>query len=135
MDTPRGLLVPNIKQVNSLSMLEIAQELRELQALGADNKLGQTHLTGGTFSISNIGSIGGTYASPVVMLPQVAICAIGRMQTVPRFDVNGAVVPTQTMCMSFGADHRVIDGATMGRFSNRVKQLLESPHLLLSTLR
>ena len=73
MDTPRGLLVPNVKNCQSKSILEIATELLQLQALGKEGKLGREHLTGGTFTLSNIGSIGGTYASPILVLPEVAI--------------------------------------------------------------
>ena len=76
-DTPHGLLVPNIKQCQNLSVLEIAQELNRLVVSGAANKLSPKDITGGTFSLSNIGSIGGTYAKPVIMAPQVAIGAIG----------------------------------------------------------
>ena len=73
MDTPRGLLVPNVKDVQDKSVLEIAAELNRLSALGAEGRLGEDELTGGTFTLSNIGSIGGTHMSPVIMLPQVAI--------------------------------------------------------------
>lgn len=88
-------------------------------------------LSGGTFSLSNIGSIGGTYASPVLVVPEVAIGAIGRIQTLPRFDDKGNVVPVQIFNISWAADHRVIDGATMANFSNLWKQYLENPAFML----
>lgn len=98
-DTPHGLLVPNIKQVQNLSILEVAQELNRLHQAGLgnkhslimrvslrlrvidrlDNKLKPTDIQGGTFSLSNIGAIGGTYAKPVILVPQVAIGAIGKL--------------------------------------------------------
>mmetsp|Transcript_9942 Transcript_9942/g.12998 ORF Transcript_9942/g.12998 Transcript_9942/m.12998 type:complete len:544 (+) Transcript_9942:363-1994(+) len=135
MDTPRGLLVPVVKNVQNLNIFEIAQELGRLQALGADNKLGENDLSGGTITISNIGSIGGTYASPVVLSPQVAICALGKLQTLPRFDEAGNVKAATVMNASWAADHRVIDGATMARFSNKVKHYLENPISLVTMLR
>ena len=127
MDTPRGLLVPVIHNVQDKSMVEIAQALVELQDKGARNKLGEAELQGGTISLSNIGSIGGTYASPVLLVPQVAIGAIGRIRKVPRFDEEGNVQATSVINISWAADHRVIDGATMARFSNRLKHFLENP--------
>ena len=78
-DTPHGLLVPNIKGVQNLSLLEIAQELNRLHQAGLNNKLGPADIKGGTFSLSNIGAIGGTYAKPVILSPQVAIGAIGKI--------------------------------------------------------
>jgi len=115
MDTPQGLLVPSIKAVQELSVFEIAGELNRLQQLGSAGKLSTSDLGGGTFSLSNIGSIGGTYASPVILPPQVAIGALGKMQTVPRYSSSGALAPAQVMTVSWSADHRCIDGATMAR--------------------
>ncbi|EDQ84952.1 uncharacterized protein MONBRDRAFT_12373 [Monosiga brevicollis MX1] len=135
MDTPQGLLVPNIKNVESKNVLEIAQELNTLQELGAAGRLGRDHLSGGTFSISNIGVVGGTYLGPVVVVPQVAIAAIGKIQRVPRFDDNDNVVPVNVMNISFSADHRVIDGVTIANFSNVMKELIESPTRMLLQLR
>jgi len=84
MDSPMGLLVPNIKSVQQLSVFDIASELIRLHHLGLAGKLSTQDLTGGTFSLSNIGSIGGTYAKPVVLPPEVAIGALGKIYTVPR---------------------------------------------------
>jgi 2-oxoisovalerate dehydrogenase E2 component (dihydrolipoyl transacylase) len=134
MDTPKGLLVPNIKDVQDKSIFEIAADLQRLQALGADNKLGPDELSGGTFSLSNIGVLGGTYASPVIMVPQVAIGAIGRMQKVPRFDAEDNVVSATIMNVSWAADHRVVDGATMARFSNQLKEYVENPISMLADM-
>lgn len=135
MDTPRGLLVPNIKNIESRSILDIAIELNRLQKLGKENKLGKTDLTGGTFTLSNIGAIGGTVASPILFVPQVAIGALGRSMSLPRFDEDGNVVKRDILTVSWSADHRVIDGATLARFSNRFKQLLERPGLMLLHLK
>merc|ERR1711863_174222 len=121
MDTPQGLLVPSIKKVHQMSVVEIAEELNRLQDLGLRGKLGETDLKEGTFSLSNIGSIGGTYAKPVIMPPQVAIGALGKIQKLPRFDAHDNVVKAHIMVGSWSADHRVIEGAQMARFSNRLK--------------
>lgn len=149
MDTPRGLIVPNVKHCEQRTVLEIAQELARLQALGAAGKLSEEDLTGGTFTLSNIGTVGGTYASPVIFTPQVAIGAIGKIVKVPRYastlpaghprqagkkDADD-VVPTNIMTVSWAADHRVLDGASMARFSNLWKQYLEQPTTMLAQLK
>lgn len=135
MDTAHGLLVPNIKRVQLLSVLEIAQELNRLQELGWAGKLGESELKGGTFALSNIGSIGGTYASPVIFPPQVAIGAIGRVQALPRFDEHDNVIKAHIVKFSWSADHRVLDGATVARFSNAMKGYLEEPASMVMNLR
>eukprot|EP00090_Calanus_glacialis_P027936 TRINITY_DN4452_c0_g1_i1.p1 TRINITY_DN4452_c0_g1~~TRINITY_DN4452_c0_g1_i1.p1 ORF type:complete len:518 (-),score=192.03 TRINITY_DN4452_c0_g1_i1:237-1736(-) len=131
MDTPIGLLVPNIKGVQQLSVFEIAVELSRLHNLGLAGKLSTQDLSGGTFSLSNIGSIGGTYAKPVILSPEVAIGALGKIYTVPRYSPSGDIRPAQVMNVSWSADHRCIDGATMARFSNMWKGYLESPASML----
>ncbi|KAL4087431.1 hypothetical protein PRIC1_013323 [Phytophthora ramorum] len=134
MDTPAGLIVPNVKNVESKSVMEIAEDLNRLQQLAVAGKLTPSDLTGGTFSISNIGSIGGTYMSPVLMVPQVAIGAIGQIQKLPRYDAEGNVEPVRLMNVSWSGDHRVIDGATMARFSNQWKGYLETPVSMLTEM-
>jgi len=131
MDTPMGLLVPNIKSVQQLSVFDIALELSRLHHLGLAGKLSTQDLSGGTFSLSNIGSIGGTYAKPVILPPEVAIGALGKIYTVPRYSNKGEILPTPVMNVSWSADHRCIDGATMARFSNMWKEYLESPGSML----
>ncbi|KAK3585258.1 hypothetical protein CHS0354_006306 [Potamilus streckersoni] len=135
MDTKEGLLVPNVKNVQSLTVFEIASELNRLQTFGESGKLGQEDLTGGTFSLSNIGSIGGTYARPVIVPPEVAIGALGKIQVLPRFDENENVKKAHIMLVSWSADHRIIEGATMARFSNLWKSYLENPSLMLLDLK
>ena len=134
MDTPQGLLVPNIKKVHQMSVVEIAEELNRLQDLGLRGKLGADDLKNGTFSLSNIGSIGGTYAKPVIMPPQVAIGAVGKVQKLPRFDANDNLVKAHIMNVSWSADHRIIDGATMARFSNLMKNYIENPASMILDL-
>ncbi|TKS75255.1 Lipoamide acyltransferase component of branched-chain alpha-keto acid dehydrogenase complex, mitochondrial [Collichthys lucidus] len=135
MDTSQGLLVPNVKNVQLLSVFEIAQELNRLQALGAAGQLGTNELSGGTFTLSNIGSIGGTYAKPVILPPEVAIGALGKIQVLPRFDAGGQVVRAHIMNVSWSADHRIIDGATMCRFSNLWREYLENPASMVLDLK
>lgn len=115
MDTPAGLLVPNVKDVQARSVFQIAQELSRLQKEGASGKLTAGDLADGTISISNIGSIGGVHASPVLLPPEVCIMALGRVQTLPRFGPahqvyvctkNGCCAHALTLILQRGAqDH------------------------------
>merc|ERR1719273_3084231 len=134
MDTPMGLLVPNIKSVQQLSVFDIALELSRLHNLGLAGKLSTKDLSGGTFSLSNIGSIGGTYAKPVILPPQVAIGALGKVQKLPRFDSNDNLIKAHIVKLSWSADHRIIDGATMARFSNLMKSYIENPATMILDL-
>jgi 2-oxoisovalerate dehydrogenase E2 component (dihydrolipoyl transacylase) len=135
MDTPRGLIVPNIKDVANRSIVDIAAEISRLSALGKEGKLGPADLSGGTITVSNIGNIGGTYVAPVIVPTEVAILGVGRTRTVPVFDDQGEVTRGDMVNFSWSADHRVIDGATMARMGNRVRELIESPELMLLELR
>ncbi|EWC44008.1 hypothetical protein DRE_01360 [Drechslerella stenobrocha 248] len=135
MDTPTGLLVPNIKNVQDLSILDIAAELGRLQAAGSAGKLGAADLKGGTITVSNIGNVGGTYVAPVIVTSEVAIMGVGRTKVVPAFDEDGAVVPKTVVNFSWSADHRVVDGSTMARMASLVKRYCEEPELLISRLR
>ncbi|KAG0057452.1 hypothetical protein BGZ83_010020 [Gryganskiella cystojenkinii] len=144
MDTPNGLIVPNIKNVQNLSVLEIAAELARLQEAGKKNALAMADLRDGTVSLSNVGMIGGTYLNPVVVTSEVAIAAVGKMQRLPRYKMvedesTGKlverVVPQTIVNVSWSADHRVIDGATVARFSEAWKSVVENPFLLGGMLR
>lgn len=131
MDTPSGLIVPNIKNVQDLTVLEIAQELTRLQELGTTGKFSSADLQGSTISISNIGNVGGTYLMPVIVDSQVAIVAIGKARVIPSFDEDMEVVPKQVINTSWSGDHRVLDGMTLARMADRFKQLLEDPELMI----
>ncbi|KAK2412073.1 Dihydrolipoamide acetyltransferase, long form protein [Trifolium repens] len=135
MATLHGLVVPNIKNVQNLSILEITKELARLQQLASDNKLSSEDVSGGTITLSNIGAIGGKFGSPLLNLPEVSIIAIGRIQKVPQFTDDGNVYPASLMTVNIGADHRVLDGATVARFCNEWKKLIENPELLMLHLR
>ncbi|KAI6195664.1 hypothetical protein M3Y94_01014300 [Aphelenchoides besseyi] len=135
MDTPDGLVVPNVKFCEQKNVWEIAADLNRLQEAGAKGQIPRDDLLNGTFTLSNIGIIGGTYASPVIFPPQVAIGALGRIRKLPRYDKHDNVVPTRIMNISWAADHRFVDGATMARFSNRLKEFIENPASLIASMR
>ncbi|KAI9274274.1 2-oxoacid dehydrogenases acyltransferase-domain-containing protein [Phascolomyces articulosus] len=127
MDTPQGLIVPNIKDVQDKTVMDVAAEIHRLTELGAKNSIPPSDLQGGTLTVSNIGTIGGTYANPCLVSNELAIVALGRMQKLPRFDEAGNVIAKQILPVSWSADHRVIDGATIARFGNMWKNLIENP--------
>ncbi|CAL5413094.1 unnamed protein product [Camellia sinensis] len=135
MATQRGLVVPNIKKVQSLSILEITKELSRLQQLASTNKLSPDDVSGGTITLSNIGAIGGKFGSPLVNTPEVAIIALGRIQKIPHFADDENVYPASVMTVNIGADHRVLDGATVARFCNEWKLFIEKPELLMLHMR
>lgn len=134
MDTPSGLIVPVIKNVASLSILQIAGELSRLQSLAAAGKLSTQDLSGGTITVSNIGNIGGTYLAPVIVEKQVAILGMGKIKTVPAFDESDQVVKKQVCNFSWSADHRVVDGATMARAAEVVRAFVEKPETMVVQL-
>lgn len=131
MDTPEGLIVPNIKGVERKSVLEIAMDLNHLQELGLKGQLLPSDITGGTFSLSNIGNVGGTYLKPLLLPPEVAIGGLGKIQVLPRFDENGNVAKAHVIRVNWSADHRVIDGATVARFSNVWKSFVNNPATMI----
>ena len=131
VDSKAGLIVPNVKGVESLTLLEIAAEVARLTQAARDGRVRQEDLQGGTISISNIGALGGVHAAPIINAPEVAIVALGRTQRLPRFDASGQVVERAIMTASWAGDHRIIDGGTIARFCNRWKGYLESPESML----
>eukprot|EP00803_Ostreobium_quekettii_P008966 evm.model.scf_437EXC.1 EVM.evm.TU.scf_437EXC.1 scf_437EXC:1447-5279(+) len=135
MATPVGLVVPVVKDIQSKNIVSIALELQRLQKLAVEGKLTITDISEATLSISNIGPIGGTYAAPLVTPPQVAIVALGQIRKLPRFDSKGDVVRHSVMPVSWGADHRAVDGATVAEFCMEWKRCLEEPERLLLHLR
>ncbi|RMH70511.1 MAG: dihydrolipoyllysine-residue acetyltransferase [Gemmatimonadetes bacterium] len=129
VDTERGLLVPVIKNVDQKSIIELAVELTELSQKARDRKLSLDEMQGGTFSISNLGGIGGTYFTPIVNPPEVAILGVSRATIEPVF-VEGDFQPRLMMPLSLSYDHRLIDGADAARFLRWIVEALEQPFLL-----
>lgn len=127
VDSKVGLLVPNIKGCQAMSIKEIAVKVAEMTEQARSGRLAPDQLKGGTISISNIGALGGTTATPIINKPEVAIVALGKMQTLPRFDTNGEVEARQIMNVSWSGDHRIIDGGTIARFNNLWTRYLEDP--------
>jgi 2-oxoisovalerate dehydrogenase E2 component (dihydrolipoyl transacylase) len=121
--------------VNSRNVLSIAAELVRLQALAQAGKLSPQDMSGGTITVSNIGNIGGTYLSPVIVEREVAILGIGRMRTVPAFDEQDQIVKRQVCNFSWSADHRVVDGATLARAAGVVREVVEEPDMMVMQLR
>ncbi len=135
VDSKIGLLVPNIKGVQNLSLLEIAQQMQEIIEQARAGKLGGETLKGGTISISNIGAIGGMTATPVINKPEAAIVALGKTQALPRFNENDEVEKQHIMQVNWSGDHRIIDGATMVKFNNLFMSYLTNPSTMLMHLR
>lgn len=134
VDGQTGLLVPNIKNVQTLGLLAIAREVTRLTEAARSGKINPQELAGGTVTISNIGAIGGTMATPIIPKPSVAIVALGKIQTLPRFDEHGNVVARKIMTLSWSGDHRVIDGGTIARFNNLWMRYLKNPALMLAMM-
>ncbi|RRJ84540.1 dihydrolipoyllysine-residue acetyltransferase [Aestuariirhabdus litorea] len=134
VDSKVGLLVPNIKRVESLNLLQIAAEVQRITEAAREGRVSQKDLQGGTISISNIGALGGTYAVPVINAPEVAIVALGKTRRLPRFNEAGEVVARSLMNVSWSGDHRVIDGGTIARFSALWQSYLEHPSSMLLEL-
>lgn len=134
VDGANGLLVPNIKAVEQRSILDIATQVMALTAVARSGKINPADLKGGSITISNIGAIGGTVATPIINKPEVAIVALGKIQSLPRFDKQGDVVSRNIMTISWSGDHRVIDGGTIARFNNCWKGYLEQPATMLGAM-
>ena len=135
IDSKIGLLVPNIKNVQNLSLFEVAQECERIINAAREGKLSNADLSNGTISISNIGALGGMTATPVINKPEVAIVALGKTQKLPRFNDAGVVIAQSIMMLNWSGDHRVIDGATMVRFNNLWMSYLQSPEKMLVHLK
>jgi pyruvate dehydrogenase E2 component (dihydrolipoamide acetyltransferase) len=114
-DTPQGLMVPVIRDVDRKGLLQVADELRELSGKAREGKLGPTEMQGSTFTISSLGGIGGTGFTPIINAPEVAILGVTRSATKPVWD-GREFVPRLIVPLSLSYDHRVIDGASAARF-------------------
>ncbi|WER44568.1 dihydrolipoyllysine-residue acetyltransferase [Cupriavidus sp. WKF15] len=122
-DTPNGLVVPVIKDADKKGVIEISQEMSELAKLARDGKLKPDQMQGGCFSISSLGGIGGTYFTPIINAPEVAIMGVCKSYQKPVWD-GKQFAPRLTLPLSLSWDHRVIDGAEAARFNTYFGQLL-----------
>ncbi len=130
VDVEGGLIVPVIKIADSKSIFELAKEIEILANKAKDRKLDLQDMKGGTFTITNVGSIGGIFATPIINYPEAAILAPGRIHERPVVKDNSIVI-RKIMPISLSFDHRIVDGAYAARFTNEVKTYLENPHLFL----
>jgi pyruvate dehydrogenase E2 component (dihydrolipoamide acetyltransferase) len=130
VDTPRGLLVPVIKDSDTKGVVALAKEVSEVATRAREGKAKPDELRGSTCTISSIGSLGGTVFTPIINYPEVAILGIGKIdeRAVVR---EGAIVVRRMVTVSLSFDHRVVDGADAARFVNTLKELLEDPALML----
>jgi len=126
VDTPNGLLVPVIRDVDKKSITQIATELATLSQKARDKKLSIDEMSGGVFSVTNLGGIGGTAFTPILNQPEVAILGLSRTTIEPVWQ-DGQFVPRPMLPLSLSYDHRVIDGADAARFLRFVADALEQP--------
>jgi len=129
VDTDRGLLVPVIRDVDKKNIVELAGELAQLSQKAREKKLAPGEMEGGTFTITNLGGIGGTGFSPIVNFPEVAILGLSRSTTEPVW-IDGKFEPRLVLPLSLSYDHRLIDGADAARFLRWVAEAFEQPFLL-----
>jgi pyruvate dehydrogenase E2 component (dihydrolipoamide acetyltransferase) len=129
VDTDRGLLVPVIRDVDKKNIVELAAELTQLSKKAKDKKLTLAEMEGGTFTITNLGGIGGTGFSPIVNYPEVAILGLSRSSTEPVW-LNNKFEPRLVLPLSLSYDHRLIDGADAARFLRWIAEAFEQPFLL-----
>ncbi len=130
VDTEGGLLVPVLRDVDKKHVRELGEELNAIAQRARDRKLDSAELKGGTFTITNLGGIGGTAFTPIVNYPEVAILGLSRSRLEPVVR-GGQIVPRLMMPLSLSYDHRVIDGAAAARFTRRLAELLENPLMML----
>lgn len=130
VDTERGLVVPVLRDTDRKSIPQIVHGLIEMATAVRAGDFGLDDLRGGTFTISNLGAIGGTYSTPIINPPEVAILLAGRSRLMPQF-IDGSFQPRLMLPLSLTYDHRIVDGAAAARFLNDVKGLLANPGRLL----
>ena len=130
IDTPQGLLVPVVRNVQGQSIVSLAADIARLGKLAKEGRLAPDDFRGATFTISNIGSIGGSAVAPVIVAPMLGILAVGRVEKIPVFKVDehgvDTIVKGEQIVLSWSADHRVIDGATVAKVGKMVEQSMEN---------
>ncbi|MEL7336228.1 MAG: 2-oxo acid dehydrogenase subunit E2, partial [Planctomycetota bacterium] len=134
VDTDRGLVVPVMPNADRMSIPDITRGLGEMAGKVRGGQFGMSDLKGGTFTISNLGAIGGQYSTPIVNVPEVAILLVGRSRKLPVVMPDDSIQPRLMMPMSLSYDHRLVDGGAAARFLNEIIELLEAPSRLLLAL-
>jgi pyruvate dehydrogenase E2 component (dihydrolipoamide acetyltransferase) len=130
VDTEKGLVVPVLRDADRKNIPQIAREMARIADAAREGSYSIDDLRGGTFTVSNLGAIGGTYSTPIINPPEAAILLIGRSRMMPQF-VDGSFQPRLMMPLSLTYDHRIVDGAAAARFLNDVKGYLANPGRLL----
>ena len=133
VDTDRGLVVPSLRNADQLSIPDIARQLQQIASNSRENNFGVEDLRGSTFTISNLGAIGGTYSTPIINTPESAILLLGRTRKLPVV-IGDQIKPRLMMPLSLSYDHRLIDGAMAARFLNDIIGYLKAPSRLLLAL-
>lgn len=133
VDTPEGLMVPNIKNADQKSVVQIAKEIESLASLAKERKLKLDDMKEGTFTITNIGSVGGFFSTPIINPPEVAIMGVHRIKDMALV-IDGKIEARKVLGISLCFDHRVVDGAMATIFMNGVKEYLEDPNLMLLSM-
>ena len=129
-DTERGLVVPVIKHADKKNLFELSKEINELADKARNGKLSAEEMRGASFTISNIGSAGGQWFTPILNYPEAVILGIGRIQEKP-IARNGEVVVAPVLALSLSFDHRLLDGATAQLALNQIKRVLQDPELIM----
>ncbi|MFM9066393.1 MAG: 2-oxo acid dehydrogenase subunit E2, partial [Planctomycetota bacterium] len=130
VDSDRGLVVPSLRAVDDLSIAEIARRLAGVADMVRDNSFAIDDLRGSTFTISKLGAVGGSYATPIINTPEVAILLVGRARQLPVV-IDNQIVPRLMLPLSLSYDHRLVDGGAAARFLNDVITYLKAPSRLL----
>jgi len=131
VDSPRGLLVPVVRNVDKMGLKELARTARDLVQRARDGKAQIDELSGGSLTITNLGMFGVDAFTPIINLPECAILGVGRIKPEPAV-VGGQIVVRQKMWLSLTFDHRLVDGAPAARFLQGIMRYIEDPYLLLT---
>ncbi|MCI4329752.1 MAG: 2-oxo acid dehydrogenase subunit E2, partial [Thermoplasmata archaeon] len=131
---PEGLIVPVVRNAETKSIAKLAMEIQDLAERGRAGKLTRAELTGGTFTITSLGALGGVLATPILNYPEVAILGVHRIVKRPIYLADGTLAPAHLMNLSVSLDHRVLDGIVGAQFLHVVKGYLEDPHQLFAEL-
>jgi pyruvate dehydrogenase E2 component (dihydrolipoamide acetyltransferase) len=134
VDTDRGLVVPVLRDVDRIGIPDVARGLAETAGKVRGGQFALSDLKGGSFTISNLGAIGGQYSTPIINIPEVAILLVGRSRKLPVVMPDDSIQPRLMMPLSLSYDHRLVDGGTAARFLNDVIGYLQAPSRLLLAL-